>query len=141
MNMKKNKMQNCHYSHLRCSVCETTSNVIAVHSQTTVTPECPRGWDSLWSGYSFVMVINEFRGSVVVFVFSVINAIVSFPTNQQTGAGAEGSSQPLVSPGSCLEHFRQVPFIECHGRGTCNYYPDSYSYWLASVNPDMFRYI
>lgn len=60
--------------------------------------------------------------------------------HQQTGAGAEGSSQPLVSPGSCLENFRQVPFIECHGRGTCNYYPDSYSYWLASLDPrSMFR--
>uniref|UniRef100_A0A8C5C371 Collagen IV NC1 domain-containing protein n=2 Tax=Gadus morhua TaxID=8049 RepID=A0A8C5C371_GADMO len=51
----------------------------------------------------------------------------------QSGAGALGSSQQLVSPGSCLEHFRKVPFIECHGRGTCNYYPDSYSYWLASL--------
>lgn len=40
----------------RCSVCETTSNVIAVHSQTTLTPECPRDWESLWTGYSFVMV-------------------------------------------------------------------------------------
>lgn len=59
---------------------------------------------------------------------------------QQTGAGAEGSSQPLISPGSCMEMFRQVPFIECHGRGTCNYYPDSHSYWLASLNPNnMFR--
>ncbi|TKS79895.1 Collagen alpha-3(IV) chain [Collichthys lucidus] len=93
----------------RCSVCESTSNVIAVHSQTTLLPACPRGWETLWNGYSFVM---------------------------QTGAGAEGSSQPLVSPGSCLESFRQVPFIECHGRGTCNYYPDSYSYWLASLDPN-----
>ncbi|KAG7229291.1 hypothetical protein INR49_012949, partial [Caranx melampygus] len=91
----------------RCTVCETTSNVIAVHSQTTLIPQCPQGWESLWTGYSFVM---------------------------QTGVGADGSSQPLVSPGSCLEHFRKVPFIECHGRGTCNYYPDSYSYWLASLN-------
>ncbi|KAJ4919730.1 hypothetical protein JOQ06_024426, partial [Pogonophryne albipinna] len=93
----------------RCSVCESTSNVIAVHSQTILIPECPRDWESLWTGYSFVM---------------------------QTGAGADGSSQPLVSPGSCLESFRQVPFIECHGRGTCNYYPDSYSYWLASIDPN-----
>uniref|UniRef100_A0A3B4V3V9 Collagen IV NC1 domain-containing protein n=1 Tax=Seriola dumerili TaxID=41447 RepID=A0A3B4V3V9_SERDU len=91
----------------RCAVCETTSNVIAFHSQTILIPQCPKGWESLWTGYSFVM---------------------------QTGAGAEGSSQPLVSPGSCLESFRQVPFIECHGRGTCNYYPDSYSYWLASLD-------
>ncbi|CAL8345266.1 unnamed protein product [Merluccius merluccius] len=90
----------------RCSVCETTSNMIAVHSQSTIIPECPGNWESLWTGYSFVM---------------------------QSGAGAAGSSQPLVSPGSCLEHFRQVPFIECHGRGTCNYYLDSYSYWLAAL--------
>lgn len=54
--------------------------------------------------------------------------------------GAEGSGQPLASPGSCLEDFRKIPFIECHGRGTCNYYTDSYSYWLAALNPDnMFR--
>uniref|UniRef100_A0A8C1IA79 Collagen IV NC1 domain-containing protein n=1 Tax=Cyprinus carpio TaxID=7962 RepID=A0A8C1IA79_CYPCA len=92
----------------RCSVCEAPSNVIAVHSQTTEIPECPRGWLSLWKGYSFVM---------------------------QTGAGAEGSGQPLISPGSCLEEFRMVPFIECHDRGTCNFYPDSFSYWLASLDP------
>ncbi|MBN3314779.1 CO4A1 protein, partial [Atractosteus spatula] len=57
-----------------------------------------------------------------------------------TGAGAEGSGQALSSPGSCLEEFRTVPFIECHGRGTCNYYTDSYSYWLATLNRyEMFR--
>ncbi|KAJ8346930.1 hypothetical protein SKAU_G00283310 [Synaphobranchus kaupii] len=92
----------------RCTVCETSRNTIAVHSQTTLTPDCPQGWHSLWTGFSFTM---------------------------QTAAGAEGSGQPLASPGSCLESFRQVPFIECHGRGTCNYYPDSYSYWLASLDP------
>ncbi|KAJ8011173.1 hypothetical protein DPEC_G00055420 [Dallia pectoralis] len=53
----------------------------------------------------------------------------------ERGVGAEGSGQALVSPGSCLEHFRQVPFIECHGWGSCNFYPDSYSYWLASLDP------
>lgn len=62
-------------------------------------------------------------------------------SSQETGVGAEGSGQPLASPGSCLENFRKIPFIECHGRGTCNYYTDSYSYWLAALNPnDMFRY-
>uniref|UniRef100_A0A4W5NRT1 Collagen IV NC1 domain-containing protein n=2 Tax=Hucho hucho TaxID=62062 RepID=A0A4W5NRT1_9TELE len=92
----------------RCAVCETKANIIAVHSQTNQIPVCPQGWLSLWAGYSFVM---------------------------QTGAGAEGSGQPLASPGSCLEEFRKIPFIECHGRGTCNYYTDSYSYWLASLDP------
>uniref|UniRef100_A0A8D3ACV6 Collagen IV NC1 domain-containing protein n=1 Tax=Scophthalmus maximus TaxID=52904 RepID=A0A8D3ACV6_SCOMX len=98
----------------RCTVCEARANVIAIHSQTSYVPDCPSGWDRLWLGFSFVM---------------------------ETGVGAEGSGQPLASPGSCLEYFRKIPFIECHGRGTCNYYTDSYSYWLAALNPnDMFRY-
>ena len=55
--------------------------------------------------------------------------------------GSEGSGQPLASPGSCLQEFRKIPFIECHGRGTCNYYTDSYSYWLAALDPkQLFRY-
>ncbi|XP_016334966.1 collagen alpha-1(IV) chain-like [Sinocyclocheilus anshuiensis] len=92
----------------RCSVCEAPANVMALHSQTMEIPDCPKGWLPLWKGYSFVM---------------------------QTGAGAEGSGQQLVSPGSCLEEFRKIPFIERHGRGTCNFYPDSYSFWLASLDP------
>lgn len=40
----------------RCAVCEAPAMVIAVHSQTIMIPPCPRGWDSLWIGYSFVMV-------------------------------------------------------------------------------------
>ncbi|KPP57418.1 hypothetical protein Z043_124864, partial [Scleropages formosus] len=92
----------------RCTVCEARANIIAVHSQSTIVPECPQKWRSLWAGYSYIM---------------------------QTGAGSEGSGQPLASPGSCLEEFRKVPFIECHGRGTCNYYSDSYSYWLAALDP------
>lgn len=60
---------------------------------------------------------------------------------QHTSAGAEGSGQALASPGSCLEEFRSAPFIECHGKGTCNYYGNSYSFWLATVEiSEMFRY-
>jgi integrin beta 8 len=40
----------------RCSVCEAPSHVIAVHSQSTLDPACPRGWDALYGGYSFLMV-------------------------------------------------------------------------------------
>ncbi|XP_041729194.1 collagen alpha-3(IV) chain-like isoform X1 [Coregonus clupeaformis] len=39
-----------------CAVCETKAKIIAVHSQTNQIPVCPRGWLSLWAGYSFVMV-------------------------------------------------------------------------------------
>ncbi|XP_065267485.1 collagen alpha-3(IV) chain-like [Emys orbicularis] len=97
----------------RCIVCEGPAVVIAVHSQTTAVPLCPQGWISLWKGFSFVMY---------------------------TSAGSEASGQALASPGSCLEEFRAIPFIECHGRGTCNYYTNSYSFWLASLDPRrMFR--
>uniref|UniRef100_A0A673ABL3 Collagen IV NC1 domain-containing protein n=1 Tax=Sphaeramia orbicularis TaxID=375764 RepID=A0A673ABL3_9TELE len=97
----------------RCAVCEVPAMVIAVHSQTIQIPSCPVNWDPLWIGYSFMM---------------------------HTSAGAEGSGQALASPGSCLEEFRSAPFIECHGRGTCNYYGNSYSFWLAIVEQsEMFR--
>lgn len=97
----------------RCAVCEAPAMVIAVHSQTIQIPSCPSNWEPLWIGYSFMM---------------------------HTSAGAEGSGQALASPGSCLEEFRSAPFIECHGRGTCNYYGNSYSFWLATVDQsEMFR--
>uniref|UniRef100_A0A3Q4G0A3 Collagen IV NC1 domain-containing protein n=1 Tax=Neolamprologus brichardi TaxID=32507 RepID=A0A3Q4G0A3_NEOBR len=63
-----------------------------------------------------------------------------FQQHLHTSAGAEGSGQALASPGSCLEEFRSSPFIECHGRGTCNFYANSYSFWLATVETsEMFR--
>lgn len=97
----------------RCAVCEAPAMVMAVHSQTIQIPQCPAGWSSLWIGYSFVM---------------------------HTSAGAEGSGQALASPGSCLEEFRSAPFIECHGRGTCNYYANAYSFWLATIErSEMFK--
>lgn len=43
----------------RCSVCEVPSNVIAVHSQSLSIPDCPRGWEGLWIGYSFLMVSSR----------------------------------------------------------------------------------
>lgn len=53
---------------------------------------------------------------------------------QNTGAGGRGSGQNMQSPGSCLEDFRAAPFIECHSRGTCNYYATSLSYWIATID-------
>jgi len=53
---------------------------------------------------------------------------------QYTAAGAEGGGQSLASPGSCLESFRSTPFIECNGgRGTCHYFANKYSFWLATI--------
>ena len=92
----------------RCSVCETNTKAIAIHSQSLEIPDCPRNWEGLWVGYSFLM---------------------------NTDAGAEGNGQPLSSPGSCLQDFRPNPFIECQGHGRCNAYTTAYSYWLAVVDP------
>ena len=50
----------CDISHhiiIRCVVCETKANVLAVHSQDMNVPECPRNWEGLWIGYSFAMVL------------------------------------------------------------------------------------
>lgn len=46
----------------RCSVCEVNGAVLAVHSQSTTVPDCPSNWNSLWIGYSFLMV------SCIVFI-------------------------------------------------------------------------
>ena len=42
----------------RCAVCEAPSHVMAVHSQSMVVPDCPRGWSGMWIGYSFAMVTS-----------------------------------------------------------------------------------
>lgn len=93
----------------RCSVCESTGNVIALHSQNQTLPTCPAGWLDLWTGYSFVMNRAE---------------------------GAEGSGQDLLSPGSCLEEFMAAPYIECKAAGHCNKYSTLLSFWLTNVNSD-----
>ncbi|XP_019636489.1 PREDICTED: collagen alpha-1(IV) chain-like [Branchiostoma belcheri] len=98
----------------RCVVCEVPSTVMAFHSQGSTIPDCPlptreHSWQSLWEGFSFFM---------------------------HTAAG-EGSGQIFSSPGSCLERFRPAPFIECHGaRGTCGFFANKFSFWLASVPSD-----
>uniref|UniRef100_A0A4W3HTT4 Collagen IV NC1 domain-containing protein n=1 Tax=Callorhinchus milii TaxID=7868 RepID=A0A4W3HTT4_CALMI len=91
----------------RCSVCEASSVAVAVHSQDETIPLCPSRWRSLWAGYSFFM---------------------------HTGAGTGGGGQSLMSPGSCLEDFHSLPFIECQGaQGTCHFFANKYSFWLAIV--------
>ena len=47
----------------RCSVCETPTRLIAIHSQTMEIPKCPGGWEELWAGYSFLMVRTKLTQS------------------------------------------------------------------------------
>ncbi|KAI5702207.1 hypothetical protein M8J76_015657, partial [Diaphorina citri] len=91
----------------RCSVCESTTRAIAIHSQSVTIPSCPGGWEELWVGFSFLM---------------------------HTDAGSGGGGQSLISPGSCLQDFRPTPFIQCHGVGSCNYYSTASSFWLATLD-------
>lgn len=56
INKEKEIILSVYFRSYRCSVCETRTNVIAIHSQTSVVPDCPLGWLPLWVGYSFVMV-------------------------------------------------------------------------------------
>ena len=55
------------------------------------------------------------------------------PDSQNTGGGAEGSGQRLESPGSCLQSFSTMPFVECNVKG-CHYYRADVSFWLANVD-------
>lgn len=117
----------------RCSVCESRTRIIAVHSQSMDIPDCPHGWEELWLGYSYLMVkthptkkfVNE-KGKIdwKCFIFQ--------STTDNTG----GFGQNLISPGSCLEEFRSQPVIECHGHGRCNYYDQLASFWLAVIDED-----
>ncbi|CAL4150629.1 unnamed protein product, partial [Meganyctiphanes norvegica] len=91
----------------RCTVCESRTKPVAIHSQETYIPDCPNGWYSLWTGYSFLM---------------------------NTDAGGEGVGQSLSSPGSCLENFRSHPYIECQAHGRCDGFPTGLSFWLAIVD-------
>uniref|UniRef100_A0A8B9ZHC0 Collagen IV NC1 domain-containing protein n=1 Tax=Anas platyrhynchos TaxID=8839 RepID=A0A8B9ZHC0_ANAPL len=75
----------------RCVVCEAPAMVIAVHSQTIQIPSCPPGWDSLWIGYSFMMVriASHSRSDCYLFVsssscfrtFAMVVALVTTTAN------------------------------------------------------------
>lgn len=56
----------------RCVVCEAPANVIAVHSQSLTIPDCPNGWESLWIGYSFVMVMSTPSPPFIIFSYKHI---------------------------------------------------------------------
>ncbi|KAI4887210.1 hypothetical protein NFI96_012642, partial [Prochilodus magdalenae] len=97
----------------RCVVCETPSPAISIHSQRSSPPRCPRDWEVLWSGFSFLV---------------------------HTGTGDEGGGQSLTSSGSCLKQFFTHPFVECQGsQGTCHFFPDIFSFWLTHVSDQGFN--
>jgi len=92
----------------KCVVCETQSLPFAVHSQDKNLPDCPQGFESLWTGYSFLML---------------------------AGKGKTGAGQQLSSAGSCLSRFVHSPAVECQGgRGSCSFFADKFSFWLTTID-------
>ena len=59
----------------RCRVCEAPAMVMAVHSQSSMTPDCPENWERLWRGYSFLMVRNR---SKVRSLYTTVSVFVYF---------------------------------------------------------------
>ncbi len=54
---------------------------------------------------------------------------------QVVGASSNGGIQPLHSPGSCLQNFRALPFIECNNnKAKCHHWQDGRSYWLKALD-------
>lgn len=56
----------------RCAVCEMNTQTMAVHSQSTELPDCPRDWSPLWEGYSFYMVRSVCSSRVHLKHFSIL---------------------------------------------------------------------
>jgi integrin beta 8 len=50
-----------------------------------------------------------------------------------TSTGESGGGQSLISPGSCLEDFRASPYVECMVKGTCQFFANSISFWLRTL--------
>lgn len=120
----------------RCSVCESRTKLIAIHSQTMDIPDCPPTWEASWVGYSYLMV--SFHNYIIFFFFFIkfIHFINGKFIIQTTTDNTGGFGQDLISPGSCLKEFHAQPVIECHGQGRCNYYDQMASFWLAVIDEE-----
>ncbi|XP_078581529.1 uncharacterized protein LOC144864962 [Branchiostoma floridae x Branchiostoma japonicum] len=77
----------------RCTVCQAHARVITIHSQKDHVPDCPTGYRSGWTGYSF--------------------------KKKTADTGVNGPF--LGDPDSCLRKYLDIPVIQCDGTtGTCS---------------------
>lgn len=74
----------------RCTVCESPSTVMAVHSFAKAIPSCPDKWEELWVGYSVIM--GRDRGG--------------------------GTGFDLDGHGSCLKYFTPQLSVRCVTSGS-----------------------
>ena len=87
-------------------MCETATRVITLHSQSSVLPDCPSGYQTEWDGYSYL-------GSSLTPFAHV--------------------TQSLGSSGSCLKKALEKPFIECDPE-KCSVPEHPTSAWLNAVS-------
>eukprot|EP00058_Branchiostoma_floridae_P022173 XP_002607663.1 hypothetical protein BRAFLDRAFT_84648 [Branchiostoma floridae] len=77
----------------RCTLCQAHARVITIHSQKDHVPDCPTGYRSGWTGYSF--------------------------KKKTADTGVNGPF--LGDPDSCLRKYLDIPVIQCDGTtGTCS---------------------
>ena len=86
--------------------------LIAVHSQTTTVPNCPAGFDSLWTGYSYGGMTGD--------------------------AGYHGGISDLSGIGSCVEDFRPMMTMECSSPTDCDFFTaGDYTIWMSTIDYDV----
>lgn len=79
-----------------------TGFILAVHSQKKTVPECPRGTNKMWDGFSLLYIQGNER--------------------------AQG--QDLGEAGSCIRWFSTMPFLFCNIYNRCSVASrNGYSYW------------
>lgn len=98
----------------RCNVCMGPSLVQTVHSYSTEIPNCPIGFEPVWTGYSYLIPILDKLP----------------PDDEKTGRAGQGI--PINSPGSCLPELQTPSYIECLSRGYCTYNTAFSDYWLRA---------
>lgn len=57
----------------RCSVCGAEASMLAVHSGSTQLPPCPDAWESMWTGFTYVV------GTVSNYQHSTVPTVVKAP--------------------------------------------------------------
>lgn len=99
----------------RCNVCMGPSLVQTVHSYSTELPNCPLGFEPVWTGYSYLIPILD-----------------KLPPENDETSGRAGQGISINSPGSCLPELQTPSYIECLSRGYCTYNTAFSDYWLRA---------
>lgn len=87
---------------------EITVTLLVRHSQSQEVPQCERGHNKLWEGYSLLYIEGN----------------------------EKAHGQDLGFAGSCIRKFSTMPFLFCDFNNVCNYASrNDRSYWLSTSAP------